>query len=166
MFELVPLLITILAFGCVAILVFIAGRYMASEASMQRRLPISVSTSQSGGASEGAISNAFLGSLAGKLDEKRFGIEGPLRTKLRRDLTRAGYFSDQAIQFYIMIRLTLVVVMPLITYLVTQIFGLGFVSTLTIVAASALIAVLGPMRISRDVNGPCSVNIALSFQIF
>ena len=144
MFELVPLLITILAFGCVAILVFIAGRYMASEASMQRRLPISVSTSQSGGASEGAISNAFLGSLAGKLDEKRFGIEGPLRTKLRRDLTRAGYFSDQAIQFYIMIRLGLVVIIPLIFYVVMQIVGMGFGLTLAIVAGSAFIAVLGP----------------------
>ena len=144
MFELVPLLITVLAFGCVAILVFIMGRYMASEASMQRRLPIPVSTSQSGGVSEGGISNVFLGSLAGKLDEKRFGIEGPLRTKLRRDLTRAGYFSDQAIQFYIMIRLGLVVVIPLITYLVTQIVGMSFVLTLAIVAGSALIAVLGP----------------------
>ena len=144
MFELVPLLITVLAFGCVAILVFIMGRYMASEASMQRRLPIPVSTSQSGGVSEGGISNVFLGSLAGKLDEKRFGIEGPLRTKLRRDLTRAGYFSDQAIQFYIMIRLGLVVVIPLITYLVTQIVGMGFALTLAIVAGSALIAVLGP----------------------
>jgi len=144
MFELVPLLITILAFGCVAIVVFIVGRYMASEASMQRRLPISVSTSQSGGASEGAISNAFLGSLAGKLDEKRFGIEGPLRTKLRRDLTRAGYFSDQAIQFYIMIRLGLVVIIPLIFYVVMQIVGMGFGLTLAIVAGSAFIAVLGP----------------------
>jgi len=144
MFELVPLLITILAFGCVAILVFIVGRYMASEASMQRRLPIPVSTSQSGGASEGAISNAFLGSLAGKLDEKRFGIEGPLRTKLRRDLTRAGYFSDQAIQFYIMIRLGLVVIIPLIFYVVMQIVGMGFGLTLAIVAGSAFIAVLGP----------------------
>ena len=144
MFELVPLLITILAFGCVAILVFIMGRYMASEASMQRRLPVPVSTSQSGGVSEGGVSNVFLGSLAGKLDEKRFGIEGPLRTKLRRDLTRAGYFSDQAIQFYILIRLGLVVVTPLITYIMTQFFGMGFGSTLAIVAASALIAVLGP----------------------
>jgi tight adherence protein C len=144
MFELVPLLITILAFGCVAILVFIVGRYMASEASMQRRLPIPISTSQGGGASEGAISNVFLGSLAGKLDEKRFGIEGPLRTKLRRDLTRAGYFSDQAIQFYILIRLGLVVIIPLIFYVVTQIVGIGFGLTLAIVAGSAFIAVLGP----------------------
>ena len=144
MFELIPLLITVLAFGCVAILVFIMGRYMASEASMQRRLPVPVSTSRSGGVSEGSISNVFLGSLAGKLDEKRFGIEGPLRTKLRRDLTRAGYFSDQAIQFYIMIRLGLVVIIPLITYIVTQIVGMGFGLTLAIVAGSALIAVLGP----------------------
>src|SRR6516225_1976612 len=105
MFELVPLLVVILAFGCVAILVFVMGRYMADQASMQRRLPVPVSTSQSGGASEGATSNIFLGSLAERFDEKTFGIEGPIRAKLRRDLTRAGYFSDQAINFYIMIRL-------------------------------------------------------------
>ena len=144
MFELAPLLITILAFGCVAILVFIMGRYLATEASMQRRLPVPVSTSQSAGASQDTISNVFLGSLAGRLDERKFGIEGPLRTKLRRDLTRAGYFSDQAIQFYIMIRLALVVVIPFTAYFVTQIFSLDFVLTLAIVAVSALIAVLGP----------------------
>jgi tight adherence protein C len=144
MFESTPLLVAILAFGCVAIFVFVMGRYVANQASMQRRLPIPVSTSQSGNTSESA--NVFLGSLAGRLDEKTFGIEGPLRTKLRRDLTRAGYFSDQAIQFYIMIRLALVVVIPLIIYIVTQLFfgDIGFVPTLAIVAVSAVIAILGP----------------------
>jgi tight adherence protein C len=142
MFELTPLLITILAFGCVAILVFIMGRYVASQASMQRRLPIPVSTSQSGGSSEGV----FLGSIAGKFDEKTFGIEGPLRTKLKRDLTRAGYFSDQSIQFYILVRLGIVVVVPLIIYILTQIFfsNAGFVLTIAIVAISVFTAVLGP----------------------
>jgi tight adherence protein C len=147
MFELVPLLVTILAFGSVALVVFIVARYAGSQAAMQRRLPIPVSTSQSGGSSsEVAVPNVFLGSLAGKFDEKTFGIEGPIRTKLRRDLTRAGYFSDQAIQFYIMIRLGLVVVLPLMFFFLTHIFfpDLSLYSRLAIVAISALIAVLGP----------------------
>ena len=66
---------------------------------MHRRLPIPVSTSQSAGDLNSVVPNFFLASLAGKFDEKKFGIEGPLRTKLRRDLIRAGYFSDQAIPF-------------------------------------------------------------------
>jgi tight adherence protein C len=146
MFELVPLLVVILAFGCVAILVFVMGRYMADQASMQRRLPVPVSTSQSGGASEGATSNIFLGSLAERFDEKTFGIEGPIRAKLRRDLTRAGYFSDQAINFYIMIRLGVVLAIPLIIFILTQIFfpGLSFFARLAIVILSAFLAVLGP----------------------
>ena len=147
MFELVPLLVTILAFGSVAIIVFIVGRYAGSQAAMQRRLPIPVSTSQSGGSSsQGGVSNVLLGSLAGKLDEKAFGIQGPIRTKLRRELTRAGYFSDQAIQFYIMIRLGVVVALPLIIFSLTAIFlpDLSFFSKLAIVSLSALIAVLGP----------------------
>ena len=147
MFELVPLLVTILAFGSVAIVVFIVGRYAGSEAAMQRRLPIRVSTSQTGGSSsEGGVPNVLLGSLAGKLDEKAFGIQGPIRTKLRRELTRAGYFSDQAIQFYIMIRLGVVVALPLIIFSLTAIFlpDLSFFSKLAIVSLSALIAVLGP----------------------
>jgi tight adherence protein C len=144
MFESTPLLVAILAFGCVAIFVFVVGRYVANQASMQRRLPIPVSTSQSGGPSGGA--NVLLGSLAGRLDEKTFGIEGPIRAKLKRDLTRAGYFSDQAIQLYIIIRLGLVVVLPLIILAFMQIFvpDLNFYLMLAIVAVSALIAVLGP----------------------
>ena len=101
MLDMVPLLVAVMAFGCVAIIVFVVGRYVASQASMHRRLPIPASTSQSASLSENVVPNFFLASLAEKLDEKKFGIEGQIRTKLRRELIRAGYFSDQAIPFYI-----------------------------------------------------------------
>jgi tight adherence protein C len=146
MFEMVPLLITVMAFACVAIIVFVLGRYVVSQAQMQRRLPIPASTSQSAGLSENVVSNVFLASLVGKLDEKKFGIEGQIRAKLKRDLIRAGYFSEQAIRFYIFARLGLVLVLPTIVYIITEIFfsQIGFYLNLAVVAVSVLIAILGP----------------------
>jgi tight adherence protein C len=146
MLEMVPLLVAVLAFACVAIIVFVVGRYLASEATMHRRLPIGASTSKGADSSENVVPIFFLAALAEKLDEKKFGIEGPIRTKLRRDLIRAGYFSDHAIRFYIFLRLALVVALPAITYILMQIFfsGTGFFASLGITAVAALIAVLGP----------------------
>ena len=96
--------------------------------------------------SESVVPNFFLASLAGKFDEKKFGIEGQIRTKLRRDLIRAGYFSDQAIQLYIFARIALVLVLPLVTYIFIQIFfsPINFYVILAVVAVAALIAILGP----------------------
>jgi tight adherence protein C len=145
MFDMAPLLIIVLAFACVAIIVFVVGRYLAGQAILQRRLPLPAATSQSAGISESVAPGVF-GSIAGRLDERKFGIEGQLRTKLRRDLIRAGYFSNQAIRSYIFVRLSLVLVLPTITYILTKIF-FSSVSTytgLTAVAISAFIAILGP----------------------
>ena len=144
--DMTPWLIAVMAFGCVSIIIFIVGRYMASQATMHRRLPIPVSTSQSGGSSDSAVPNFLLASLAGTFDEKTFGIEGPLRTKLRRDLIRAGYFSDDAIRLYIFARIALVLVLPAITYfLIVILFSpVNFYVSLAVVAVAALIAILGP----------------------
>ncbi len=146
MSEMVPLLVGAMAFGCVAIVVFVVGRYLSSQALMQRRLPIHATTSQSAGLSESVVSNFFLSSLAAKLDEKKFGIEGPIRTKLRRDLIRAGYFSDQAIRYYILMRLAIALVLPAFTYVLIQILfsKAGLYTSLAITVIAVLIAVLGP----------------------
>ena len=145
MAEITPLLVAVMAFGCVAIIVFVAGRYAASRARMQRRLPVLVPTSQSAGRSEHVVPNGFLASLAGKVDEKNFGIEGRIRTKLRRDLIRAGYFSDQAIPFYIFARIALVLLLPVITYIFIGIFfSQSTLFSLASVAGAAVIGVLGP----------------------
>ena len=146
MFEMAPVIIAVMAFGCVAIIVFIVGRYVSSQASMQRRLPVTASTSQGGDTSQNVMPTSLLGSLAGNLDEKKFGIEGQLRTKLRRDLIRAGYFSDHAIRLYIIARIGCVFVIPTITYIITEVIfsQIGFTLKLSVVAVSALIALLGP----------------------
>ena len=156
-----------MAFACVAIIVFVVGRYASSQAEMQRRLPVSGSRSQSAGLSENVVPNYFLASLVEKFDEKKFGIEGQLRTKLRRDLIRAGYFSEQAIRIYIFIAL----IGP---YWLSQrllILSLNRFQpnrlhlNLSVVAVSALIAVLGPDAYIARRQGFCSRNIARSFQI-
>jgi tight adherence protein C len=146
MLEMMPLLVALMAFACVAIIVFVVGRYAASHAQMQRRLPVSGSVSQSAGLSENVVPNYFLASLVERVDEKKFGIEGQIRTNLRRKLIRAGYLSEQAIRIYIFIRLGLVLVLPLIVYIFTELFfsQISFYLSLAVVAVSALIAVLAP----------------------
>jgi tight adherence protein C len=142
----VPLLVSVLAFGCVAIIVFVVGRHLTNKASIQRRLRVATSPSSSVDLSENFMPESFLASLVGKLDEKKFGIEGSVRTKLRRDLIRAGYFSDQAIRLYIIARLGVVLVLPTITYLLFEIFFAqsSFYLGLAIAGLSAIIAILGP----------------------
>jgi tight adherence protein C len=143
MTEVVPLVVAATSFGCVAIIVFVVGRYLSSQAAMHRRLPISTSTL---GSEDLSVPNFFLASLAERLDEKKFGIEGPIRIKLRRDLIRAGFFSDYAIRLYILARLGVVLVLPTFTYIFIQFFysGTGFYAKLAVTAVSAFIAILGP----------------------
>jgi tight adherence protein C len=146
MTDAVPLLVAAMSFGCVAIVVFVVGRHLSSQATMQRRLPIPTSTSGGGDLSATVVPNFFLAALAEKVDEKRFGIEGPIRSKLRRDLVRAGFFSDYAIRLYILSRLAVVLVLPTCIYVLAQIFfnEYGTYSKLAVTALSVLIAVLGP----------------------
>jgi tight adherence protein C len=145
MAEWTPLLVALMAFACVSAVVYVAARYLTSSASMHRRLPIH-SGSQSSSVTEDVLPNYLLAALTSKIDEKRFGIEGPLRVKLRRDLVRAGYFSDQAVRIYILVRLGIVLVLPALVFIVIQIFfgQANLYLALGIVAVSALIAVLGP----------------------
>jgi tight adherence protein C len=145
MTQIEPLLIPLLAFGCVVIIVLVAGRYAAYHVSMQRRLA-TTSALENGGSSRNVAENFFLASLASKIDERKFGIEGVLRSKLRRDLIRAGYFSENAIKTYILVRIVLVLTLPVIIFLLTQIFlaELRLYITLGLVALSAVIAILGP----------------------
>jgi tight adherence protein C len=135
-----------MAFICVAAIIFVVGRYLVTQASMHRRLPIHASGSQSSSVADDLVPNYFLASLTKKIDEKRFGIEGPLRVKLRRDLVRAGYFSDQAVRIYILARLAAVLVLPTIVYVLIRIFfsQANLFIILGVLAITVMIAVLGP----------------------
>ena len=144
MFDWIPLIVILMAFISVAGIIFVIGLYMANQAAIQRRLPVS-SSSTSGLALSQGESTEFLASLAGKIDERKFGIEGPLRAKLRRNLIRAGYFSGEAIRLYVIARLVLVLVLPPLVFVSFKIFlpAIGSYLHLLAVAISAFIAILG-----------------------
>jgi tight adherence protein C len=145
MTEVVPLVVAAMSFGCVAMIVFVVARHFSSQAIMHRRLPIRA-TLESPELSEGVAPNYFLNVLSEKLDEKKFGVEGAIRAKLKRDLIRAGFFSDHAIRLYIFARLGVVFVLPTFTYIFAHIFfdQSAFYSKLAVTGVSALMAVLGP----------------------
>jgi tight adherence protein C len=144
MLETTPILVALIAFASVTGIVFVVGRYMESQAVMQRRLSIPESESVSGGLTERVPSNVF-GSLAARVDEKKFGIEGALRNKLRRDLLRAGYFSDEAIRLYVIARLGLVLVLPTAVFILCKILApdLDSYANLLVVGISAVIGIVG-----------------------
>jgi tight adherence protein C len=142
MLEVTPLLLTFITFVVVATSVVVAGRVLSSQASMQRRLPVPVF------AAEAPPSKApanFIAILANKIDEKKFGVNSALRTKLRRELVRAGFFSDEAIRYYVLARIGLVIGLPIVTYIFSATFlGTFEYMNLVLVAASAVIAIAGP----------------------
>jgi tight adherence protein C len=142
MLDITPILIALIAFASVTAIVFVVGRYMESQAAMQRRLSLADPTSVSKGLT--VPSNIF-GSLAARVDEKKFGIEGVLRNKLRRDLLRAGYFSDQAVRLYVIARLGMVLVFPTVVFIFFKVFASDLDTYLNIlmVAISVLIAIGG-----------------------
>jgi tight adherence protein C len=145
MVEITPLLVALLAFGCVAIIIFVVGRYMANQLYMQRRLPIPASVSEGAQFPDNPVPNFFVASLANAIDEKKFGIQGPIRTKLRKDLIRAGYFGDYAIRTYVLARIGFVVAFPLVVFIIANIFlnDFNLYIIIGIVVVSAPIAVLG-----------------------
>jgi tight adherence protein C len=143
MLEMTPLLITFIAFAVVAGGVVVVGRFLSNEASMQRRLPVPVLAA--GAQPRKAQEKNLLSSLANKIDEKKFGVNNVLRTKLRRELMRAGYFSDEAIRYYVLARIGLVIALPIITYVFSVIFlGQFAYADVVLVAISAVVAVAGP----------------------
>ena len=65
MVDVTPLLIAVMAFGCVSIIIFIVGRYLTSQATMHRRLPIALSTSQGAGLSDSDRAKFFSSFVGG-----------------------------------------------------------------------------------------------------
>ena len=69
-----------------------------------------------------ALAASFDALVSSYFDEKRFGVEGSVRAKLRRELVRAGFFRADAINYYIFARLAVVVVLPTAAYLLADNF--------------------------------------------
>jgi len=139
MLDFIPILVTILAFGAIAAVVFVVGQQLSIRAQMRRRLP-AVAASDAFGAGR-------LGSfIAERLDEERLGVDSELRVKLRRRLVRAGVFSDYAVKYYAIARLATVAALPTISFMLSELFigGLGWQLQILMVATSGLVAIFGP----------------------
>lgn len=140
--EASPTLIALLAFGAVTAAVFVIGQFVATQARVQHRVGAPVL-----GVSATAGLTQNLDALVGAyFDEKRFGIVGSVRSKLRRELVRAAFFSANAINYYIFARVALVVILPAVAYVLAQflLFDKPWFAKLALVAVAMMIAVLGP----------------------
>jgi tight adherence protein C len=140
MLETSPVLIALMAFAAVTGLVFVAGQYFLTEARVQHRIAPR-ERDQSRKLIDG------LNTLVVKyFDEKRFKVEGPVRSKLRQQLLRAGFFHPNAINYYIFGRLGLVVAFPLLAF-VLNLTVLGQASSIVkfvLIAILTVVAIFGP----------------------
>jgi tight adherence protein C len=131
-------LITMLAFAAIAGLIFVSGQYYAGQAQLRRRLSVAAPGSDTRGGLGAVVAEHF--------GEERFGVDNALRTKLRRQLLRAGYFGNYAINYYIFARICSVIFLPSAVFVLSHLF---FPTTprmleMLIVAVSAGIGILGP----------------------
>ena len=110
--ELSVHLITILAFGAVAIGVYAIGQFLAVQIRVHQRVAAQSQDAAQRRDAEAApgLASGFDALVSTIFDEKRFGVEGSVRTKLRRELIRAGFFRVDAINYYIFARVATVVV--------------------------------------------------------
>jgi len=140
--DLLPLLITALAFLAVATAVFVVGQFVAVQMRVRQR----VAAQGSGIEAAPGLAAGFDALVAGFFNEKRFGVEGSVRAKLRRELVRAGFFRADAINYYIFFRMATVIVLPIVAYLVVAYFLSDFdwYIKLGLVAFITFLAVLGP----------------------
>lgn len=143
MTEWTPFLVAVLAFGAMSGVAFVIGQHYLRASHMQRRLPLpQVTTADIGGEPASGIGRL----VARHFDEKRFGIDDTLRGKLRVNLIRAGYFRKDAINFYVFWRITAVIALPIICYLIFQLLAPNapFASVLVVVFIATVIGVVGP----------------------
>jgi tight adherence protein C len=139
--ELSFLLITILAFGAVAIGVFAIGQFIAVQIRVHQRV-----TAQGRDVETASgLASGFDALVSTFFDEKRFGLEGSVRTKLRRELIRAGFFHVDAIKYYIFARIVTVVVLVIVALLAVQfLVNSEWYLKFALMAVIMLLAVVGP----------------------
>src|SRR5580658_1675766 len=97
------------AFMAVAGIAFAVGQLVTGRNRLQRRLPASARIS---GAVTSASNDGFGALVAERFTEDRFGIGGRFRQELRLKMVRAGYFSQDAVRFYVFARVCAIIAVP------------------------------------------------------
>jgi tight adherence protein C len=140
--DLSAVLITVLVFGAVAIAVFVVGQFAAVQVRVRRRVAAHAPDAEA----SPRLASGFDAFVSTYFDEKRFGIAGSVRTELRRELIRAGFFRADAINYYIFARMASVVVLTTTSYLFAEQFLVDseWYVKFGVVAVAMLLAVLGP----------------------
>jgi tight adherence protein C len=139
--ELSFLLITVLAFGAVAIGVFAIGQLIAVQIRVNQRVAAQGRVAET----EPGFASGFDALVSTFFDEKRFGVEGSVRTKLRRELIRAGFFHVDAIKYYIFARVATVVVLAIAALIIVQLLvNSEWYLKFGLVAIVMVLAVVGP----------------------
>jgi tight adherence protein C len=84
--------------------------------------------------------------VAKHFDEKRFGIDGTLRGKMRREFVRAGYFRSDALNYYLFWRAALAIGVPLIAYIGVGAFleSAPWYQKLFVVGVATALGIIGP----------------------
>jgi tight adherence protein C len=141
MFETSPVLIALMAFAAVTGLVFVAGQYFLTEARIQQRIAPARERDQSS-----KLLDRLNTLIVRYFDEKRFEVEGPVRSKLRQELLRAGFFHPNAINYYIFARLGVVVAFAFLCYVltVTLLGQASSIAKFVLIAIMTTVAILGP----------------------
>ncbi|SRR6266700_2100156 len=143
MLELAPILIATLSFGTVAAIIFVVGQYLATQAQVQRRLQVPARSSER---SIGTPASGLQAFVAKHFDEKRFGIDTTLRGKMRRELVRAGYFRNDALNYYLFFRIAAAILLPSVAYVFLQIVLATYpwYAKLVVVGLILTLAIIGP----------------------
>jgi tight adherence protein C len=143
MLDLAPVLIPTLSFGAIAAVVLVLGRHYAVAAAMQRRLP---APAQRFGPPVMRPPRGIEAFVTRYFDEKRFGIDGAQREKLRRDLLKAGVFAPHAVNYYIFVKVAGVLGLPALVYVFSSLAlaAAPVAVRIALVALVALIAIAGP----------------------
>jgi tight adherence protein C len=142
MIEASPALIGLMAFAAVSGLVFVAGQYLVREIKVQQRIAAPMREQESGSRLLDSLNAVVLKYF----NEKRFKVEGSVRSKLRQELLRAGFFHANAINYYIFSRIGFVLALPVLGYAITVILmpDYGTLPKLGLVALLTVLAILGP----------------------
>jgi len=132
------------AFMAVAGFAFAIGQLVTSRNRLQRRLPAvgaRITESLTGASGDG------IGALVAQhFTEDRFRIGQAFRQELRLKLVRSGYFSQDAVRYYVFARVCAAIATPSIVLVASALFlpNLSTLEFVLVAAASAGVGVLGP----------------------
>jgi tight adherence protein C len=132
------------AFMAVAGFAFAVGQLVVGRNRLQRRLP--ATGARISDALTGASGDGIGALVAERFTEVRFGIGQRFRQELRLKLVRAGFFGQNAVQYYVFSRVCAVLAVPSVALFVCALSAPNL-STLEFVlaaAASAGVGVLAP----------------------